>query len=73
MLKNACPCGKVAGIFVIIAAINSGVVSLFHVNYCDQILSGVHLARVFAVLTILAALMFLASYVMDCPCKACKK
>ncbi len=70
MLKS-CPLCKVVGIIAIIGALNSGAVGLIHTNYVDNILSHVHLARVFDLLTILAALVLLVSYIKSCP--ACKQ
>ncbi|MBF0571557.1 MAG: DUF378 domain-containing protein [Candidatus Omnitrophica bacterium] len=72
MLKQACPCCKVAGIFAIVGALNSGMTGLLRVNYIDKIFSYVHLARVVDGLTALAALVLIAGYFMaDCP--ICKK
>ncbi len=50
---------------------DSGAVGLIHTRYMDDILSHVHLARVFDLLTILAALVLLVSYIKSCP--ACKQ
>ncbi|MBF0511960.1 MAG: hypothetical protein HQL13_06495 [Candidatus Omnitrophica bacterium] len=71
MIKHSCPVCQIVGLIAVIGSLNSGLVGLIHTNYIDKILSHVHLARVFDIATIIAALVIVASYFVNCA--ACKK
>ncbi|HBO98210.1 MAG TPA: DUF378 domain-containing protein [Candidatus Omnitrophica bacterium] len=72
MGKQGCVVCNIAGILVIIGALNWGLVGALQLNLVDQIFgAGSGLSRVIYVLVGLAGIMKLASCFKECPC--CKK
>ena len=72
MLKQACILCKVVGLIAIIGALNWGSISVFQVNFVEQLLGmGTMATRVVYGLVGLSGLALLASYFIVCP--ACKK
>ena len=71
MLKKACLVCKIAGVFAIIGALNTGLQAFTNVHLIDRIFAPLHLARVVAALAGLSGLALLASFFVVCP--ACKK
>ncbi len=72
MLKQSCFLCKIVGLLAIIGALNWGSISLFQVNFVENLLGQYPTAvRVVYGLVGLSGLALLASYFMVCP--ACKK
>ena len=72
MLKQACMLCKFVGLLAIVGALNWGSISLFQMNFVEQLLGvGTTATRVVYGLVGLSGLALLASYFIVCP--ACKK
>ena len=72
MLKQACLLCKIVGAIAIVGALNWGSISLFQMNFVEQVLGmGTMATRVVYGLVGLSGLALLASFFMICP--ACKK
>lgn len=73
MNKSGCIVCKIVGAFVIIGALNWGLVGALQLNLVDQIFgAGSGLSRVIYVLVGLAGVVKLISCFKECPC-SCKK
>ncbi len=72
-MKNLCGVCKIVGLFVVVGAINWGLVGVFHFNLVDKIFGEMSmLSRVVYGLVGISGLLFLASYFKTCP-KCCTK
>ena len=72
MLKQSCMLCKIVGAIAIIGALNWGSISVFQVNFVEQLAGAGSMAtRVVYGLVGLSGLALLASYFIVCP--ACKK
>jgi uncharacterized membrane protein YuzA (DUF378 family) len=71
-MKQNCFICKIAGLLVIIGALNWGAIGIFQVNFVERLLGDMTTAtRVIYALVGIAGLMKLISCIKDCP--ACKK
>ncbi len=67
-MKNLCKVCKIAGIFVVIGAINWGLTGVFHFNLVETLFGeGSAFTRVIYALVGIAGVMFLVSYFKVCP------
>lgn len=73
MMKENCFICKIAGLLVVVGALNWGLIGLFKMNLVAQLLGGIPKAeRITYILVGVAGVMKLISCIMKCPA-CCKK